>query len=50
MAALARADFIYDAERDEYRCPAGQALFGGATVERGLNCIGTGVRTASHAP
>jgi len=32
-----RADFIYDAEKNEYRCPAGQALIWRyATVERGL--------------
>jgi len=33
-----RADFIYDAEKNEYRCPAGQALIWRyATVERGLH-------------
>ena len=26
MGGLARADFIYDAERNEYRCPAGASL------------------------
>ena len=32
-----RADFIYDAKKNEYRCPAGQALIWRyATVERGL--------------
>ena len=32
-----RADFIYDAERSEYRCPAGQALtWRYATVEKGV--------------
>jgi len=32
-----RADFIYDAEKNEYRCPAGQALIWRyVTVERGL--------------
>ncbi len=32
-----RADFIYDAERDEYRCPAGQALIWRfETIEHGL--------------
>jgi len=32
-----RADFIYDAERDEYRCPAGEALIWRfETIEHGL--------------
>jgi transposase len=32
-----KADFIYDAQRNEYRCPAGQALiWRGETMERGL--------------
>jgi len=32
-----RSDFIYDATKDEYRCPAGQALtWRYANVERGL--------------
>ena len=32
-----RADFIYDAQKNEYRCPAGQALIWRfATVQRGL--------------
>jgi transposase len=32
-----RADFIYDAERNEYRCPAGQALIWRfETIEHGL--------------
>ncbi len=32
-----KADFIYDAERDEYRCPAGQALIWRfETMENGL--------------
>jgi len=33
-----RADFIYNAERNEYRCPAGQSLIWRfASVEHGLN-------------
>lgn len=33
-----RADFIYDAEKNEYRCPAGQPLIWRyATIERGLH-------------
>ena len=33
-----RANFIYDAERDEYRCPAGQIMTKRyASVEAGLN-------------
>ena len=33
-----RSDFIYDAERDEYRCPAGQTLTKRfSSVEHGLN-------------
>jgi hypothetical protein len=32
-----RADFIYDLDKDEYRCPAGQSLIWRyATVERGM--------------
>jgi len=32
-----RADFVYDATKDEYRCPAGQALpWRYATVEKGV--------------
>jgi transposase len=34
---FSKADFIYDAERDEYRCPAGQALIWRfETIEDGL--------------
>ncbi len=34
---FAKADFIYDAERDEYRCPVGQALIWRfETIEDGL--------------
>jgi len=29
-----RADFIYDAQKNEYRCPAGQHLIGGTQVSR----------------
>jgi hypothetical protein len=33
-----KADFIYDAEKNEYRCPAGQRLIWRfATIENGLN-------------
>jgi hypothetical protein len=35
---FSRADFIYDAERDEYRCPAGERLaWRCVTIARGLS-------------
>src|SRR5471030_2954136 len=45
---FSKDDFIYNAEANEYRCPAGERLIWRyVTIERELSCTVTGARTAS---
>jgi hypothetical protein len=45
-----KADFVYDPQKNEYRCPAGQSLIWRfATVEKGMTNLDIGARIARRA-